>query len=156
MDVSFVEKETFYVYGYSVETTLEQNDQDVSALYDDFFHSGKETAFMELKGCEKGYYGLSWYTQGHERYRYLLGIAAGKDNAAPEKAVMKEVPKTSYAVARFPQGEDILKAWSEFFYNGIPAAGFKVNEMHNCYFEYYPGSAYGAFELWVPVVKAGV
>jgi predicted transcriptional regulator YdeE len=156
MEINLVEKEAFFICGYSVETTLVQNDKDVSALYDDFFRNGKEAILMNLNGSKKGYYGLSWYTQGHERYCYLLGMEIGQENTAPENAVLKNIPKTTYAMARFPHGEDILKAWNEFFYNEIPKTGFKVNEGHNLYFEYYPGSVYGEFELWVPVVKADV
>jgi predicted transcriptional regulator YdeE len=156
MKINSVEKETFFVCGYSVETTLTQNDKDVSALYDDFFRTGKEAMLMKLKGSKKGYYGLNWYTQGHERYCYLLGVEVGPENTAPENAVLKKVPKTTYAVAHFPQGEDIIKAWNEFFYNEIPKVGFKVNEEHNLYFEYYSGSVYGDFELWIPVLKMDV
>lgn len=156
MKIDLVEKETFYICGYLVETTLDQNDKDVSALYDDFFRSGKETILMHLEDSKKGYYGLSWYTHSHERYCYLLGLEVGRENTAPGNAVLKEVPRTTYAVACFPQGEDIIKAWNEFFYDEIPKAGIKVDEEHNFYFEYYPDSIYGKFELWVPVVKADV
>ncbi|MGE5558190.1 MAG: effector binding domain-containing protein [Bacillota bacterium] len=86
----------------------------------------------------------------------MLGIEVGQENVAPENAVLKKVSKTIYAMARFAQGEDIIKAWAEFFYNEIPKAGFKVNEEYNLYFEFYPGSVYGEFELWVPVLKADV
>ena len=153
MDINLVEKETFFICGYSVETTLEQNDKDVSALYDDFFQSGKEALLMNLEGSKKGYYGLSWYSQGHERYCYLLGLEVGHEDTVPGDAIMKVVPKTIYAMARFPQGEDIIKAWTDFFYNTIPRAGYKVNNEYNLYFEFYPGSVRGEFELWVPVVK---
>ncbi len=37
MEISIIEKETFLVCGFSVETTLTHNDKDISALYDDFF-----------------------------------------------------------------------------------------------------------------------
>jgi|AGTN01.1.fsa_nt_gi Uncharacterized protein conserved in bacteria len=156
MKINLVEQETFCICGYSVETTLEKNDEDIYALYDDFFRNSKEAILMNLEGSKKGYYGLIWYAQDHERYCYLLGVEVRQENIAPENAVLKKVPKTTYAVARFPQGEDIIKAWTAFFYNEIPKAGFKVNEKHNSYFEYYPDSVYGEFELWVPVVKADV
>ena len=155
MEIELVEKETVFLCGYSVETSLAENDRDVSALYDDFFRNGKEEILMNLKDSKKGYYGLSWYTQGHDRYCYLLGIEVGQENTAPENAVLKKIPKTTYAMARFPQGEDILKAWNAFFYNEIPSHGFRINEEHNLYFEFYPGSVHGEFELWVPVVKEG-
>ncbi len=154
MKINLVEEETFFICGYSVETTLAQNDKDISALYDDFFQGGKEAILTNLEGSKKGFYGLSWYTQGHERYCYLLGIEVGQENAAPENAVLKKVPGTTYAMAHFPQGEDIIKAWTEFFYNAIPRVGYKVNDEHNLYFEIYPVSVHGEFELWVPVVKA--
>lgn len=156
MEINLVEKETFFICGYSVETTLEQNDKDVSALYDDFFRSDKEAILMKLKGSKTGYYGLSWYTRDHEQYCYLLGAEVGPENTAPRNTVIKTLPKTIYAMARFPQGEDIIKAWTEFFYNTIPGAGYKVNDEYNLYFEFYPGSVHGEFELWVPVVKAEV
>ena len=155
MDINLIEKETFYICGYSVETTLVQNDQDVSALYDDFFGNSKEAILMSLTGSRQGYYGLSWYTQGHDRYNYLLGIEVGQENIAPEHAVIKKIPKTTYAMVHFPQGEDIIRAWTEFFYHGIPEIGYQVNEEQNLYFEYYPYSVKGQYELWVPVVKAG-
>ena len=156
MKIDIIKKDTFFICGYTVETTLEQNDKDVSILYDDFFNSHKEEILMNLKGSKKGYYGLSWYTQGHEKYCYLLGVEVGQEATAPQNAVLKKVPKTAYAMARFPQGENIINAWTEFFYNEIPKARFEVDEEHNLYFEYYPDSVYGEFELWVPVIKAKV
>lgn len=154
MEIHILERETFWICGYLVETTLAQKDKDVSALYDDFFHNDKEAILMNLDDSKKGYYGLSWYTKGHEQYNYLLGLEVGQENTAPENAVLKEIPKTTFAVARFPQGEDIIKAWTEFFYNEIPKAGFKVNAEYNLYFEYYPESVQGNYELWVPVLNA--
>lgn len=156
MEINLVIKDTIFICGYSVETTSAQNDKDVSALYSDFFNNDKEAILMNLKGSKKGYYGLSWYTQGHEQYCYLLGIEVGQENTTPYNAFLKKILRATYAVAHFPQGEDIIKAWTEFFYNEIPKAGFRVNEEHNLYFEYYPGSVNGEFELWVPVVKVDV
>ncbi len=154
MNMEIVERDTFWICGYWVETTLEQNDKDVAALYDDFFCNGKEEILMRLQGSRKGYYGLSWYTDGHERYCYLLGIEVAQRNNAPDNSILKEIPKTTYAVARFPKGEDIIKAWTEFFYHTIPDAGYNVNAIYNLYFEYYPSGIKEEFELWVPVVSA--
>ncbi len=111
---------------------------------------------MDLDGSKKGYYGLIRYIQGHERYCYLLGIEVAQENTIPESAVLMKVPKATYAMARFSQGEDIIKAWAEFFYHQIPKAGLEINDEHNLYFEYYPDSVCGEFELWVPVVKTDV
>lgn len=156
MEFNIVEKDTFFICGYSIETTLTENDKDISALYGDFFNNGKEAILMNLRGRKRGYYGLSWYTQGHEQYCYLLGIEVGQKNNAPPNATLKKVPKTTYAMSPFPKGKDIIKAWTEFFYNKIPKEGFKVNKEYNLYFEYYPNGVYEEFELWVPVVKTNV
>lgn len=156
MEVSIVKRDAFAVCGFCVETTKAHNDEDISALYDHFFNSGIEQLLMSLSGAKKGYYGLSWYAQGHERYCYLLGMEVGHGNIAPENSILKEVPEAVYARACFSQTADIIKAWTEFFYNEIPKAGLEVDCQFNAYFEYYPGSAHGDYELWVPVVKADV
>lgn len=151
--VELTERGAFCVCGYAVETTPEHNDRDVSKLYKDFFQDDKETVLRLLSGSKNGFYGLSWYTHGHERYCYLLGVEVANTNSAPANALIKTIAKTTYAVARFPGGADIIEAWNRFFYTDIPSAGFAPNERHGYYFEYYPGSVYGSYELWVPVVK---
>jgi len=150
--MKFVERDTFYICGYAVETTAVQNDTDISRLYSDFFDTDKEAALLRLKGSKKGYYGLSWYTQGHEKYYYLLGIEVGKENDPPENALLKTVTKTLYAVASYSHGKDIIEAWNEFYFTDIPNEGYAPNDQQNLYFEYYPESVYGDYELWVPVV----
>jgi predicted transcriptional regulator YdeE len=59
-------------------------------------------------------------------------------------------------VARFTKGENIIKAWTEFYYNEVPKTRYIVNEEQNLYFEYYPTNVNGEYELWIPVVKADV
>lgn len=154
MKIDLVERDTFLVCGYSTETTAAHNDKDISELYKDFFEHGKEAALLKMKGCKKGCYGLSWYTHKHEHYCYLLGKEVEQTDAIPDDALLKKVEKTTYAVAHFQKGEDIIKAWTDFFYHEIPEAGFQVNEEPNLYFEYYPGPVNAEYELWVPVVKA--
>jgi len=73
VEFNFAERETFYICGYAIETTAEQNSKDVSALYNGFFGSNKETILLNLNGSKKGYCGLSWYTQGRER-NFLIPI----------------------------------------------------------------------------------
>lgn len=153
MKLSILEKNTFYICGFYVETNASQNDKDIESLYHDFFDGGNETNLLELPGKKSGYYGLTWYTQGHEKYCYLLGFEVDQSNSIPQNALLKEIPKAKYAMVSFAQGTDIIEAWTEFFYKAIPQAGYSVNEDQNLYFEYYPDSVNGSFELWVPVVK---
>ena len=153
MEIRLAERGAFCVCGYAVETTLAQNDADIAALYRDFFENGGKAALEPNKGRETGYYGVSWYMQDHEKYCYLLGIAAGSDTAVSENAVLKRIPATLYAVAGFPGIENIIDAWSDFFYREIPQAGLRIDKRLNVYFEYYPGLVDEDYELWVPVVK---
>ena len=148
-----VNRDTFHICGYTVETTAAQNDRDVSGLYEDFFDTGKEEILLSLRGSRKGYYGLSWYTQGRERYCYLLGVEVDKENVPPDNAMLKTLEQTTYAVAYYRRGKDILKAWTEFFFTDIPAKGYTPNEKYNLYFEYYPEDVHGDYELWVPVIS---
>ena len=151
--MKFVERDTFYICGYAVETMAVQNDADISRLYSDFFNTDKEAVLLRLNGSRKGYFGLSWYTQGHEKYYYLLGIEVDKENDPPETALIKTVSKTVYAVASYSHGKDIIEAWNEFYFTDIPNEGYTPNDQQNLYFEYYPESVYGDYELWVPVVR---
>ncbi len=153
MEIKIVDREKFYVCGWAVETTPEKNDQDISRLYKTFFEEKKDETLLAHKGCQKGYYGLSWYTFEHERYCYLLGRETEESFSAPEGALLKAVPFATYAVARVPDGMDIKEAWTVFFYDDIPQQGFAPNEEHGFYFEYYPESVHGKCELWVPVIR---
>ena len=152
--MELIERDTFYIYGYAVETTAEQNDADVSRLFADFFDAGKDAGLRNLHGTGAGYYGLLWYTQGHEKYCYLLGVEADENNPIPAGALKKELCKTTFAVEHFPKSKDAIEAWTEFFYTDIPKEGLAPNAQYNMYFEYYPEDVDGDYQLWVPVVKA--
>ena len=162
MELKIVQRNGFCICGYAVETDAANNDSDISELYADFFSSGKEKILANLPGSKKGYYGLSWYTSGHERYCYLLGMEVSADIMPPEGAVLKEIPPAVFAYAGFPSqdlgksGTDVKQAWTDFFFTEIPAAGYTPDEAHGYYFEYYPESVHGKYELWTPVVKANV
>ena len=151
--MKLVERETFHVCGYAIETTASQNGEDLSKLYEDFFDSDKESLLLRLQSSKKGYYGLMWYTQGHEKYYYLLGIEVGGENEPPEDAMLKTITKTTYAITCYPHDKDTIEAWTEFFYRDIPKEGYAPDEQHNLYFEYYPKGVDEDYELWVPVVK---
>lgn len=157
MEIRSVYREDFYICGYSVETTLEENDKDIAALLQSYFHDGKSERIDEIaknKGPE--YYGLSWYTKLHERYRYLLGKEVVRPQTIPVGAEIKLVPKTHYAVGSFDRGTDIIQAWTDFFYSAVPGLGYTPNFEHGYWSEYYPDGVHGKYELWIPVVKASV
>lgn len=151
--MEIIERGAFHICGYAVETDAAHNADVLSKLYRDFFDNDKESVLLNLDGSKKGFYGLMWYTQGHEKYCYLLGIEVGGGCEPPDNAVLRTVPKTTYAVARYLHDKDILEAWDEFFFTDIPNEGYAPNEQFNLYFEFYPENVKGDYELWVPVVK---
>ena len=152
--MELLERPGLTVCGWSVNTNAEGNDADIAALFDDFFATGKDALLRGLPGSRPGYFGLTWYTDGHERYSYLLGVEVGADAEPPAGASLKTLPATRWAAARYPAEKNILEAWTEFFFTDIPEAGYGPNEPYNLYFEYYPGDVHADYQLWVPVVPA--
>ena len=152
--MKIIEREAFHVCGYAAQTTTEQNEVNLSALYDDFFEGDKEAVLRSLHGSKKGYYRVLWYTNSHEKYYYLIGIEVAEGNNAPENTMLMTAIKTTYAVASYPHDKDAIEAWGEFFYTDIPNSDYTVNAPLNFYFEYYPESINSDYELWVPVVNS--
>ncbi len=156
MQIELIERESFVVCGCTTVTTLGDNDADLSALYGDFFRGGWDTSLAAVRPAnEHGYYGVEWYTDGsHKSYGYLLGVHAVRGRSVPFGATVMDIPEATWAVARFPKGSDIIKAWTDFYADGIPAAGLGVDEGCNRFFERYPDRVDGDFELWVPVIPS--
>jgi len=153
MDIITVRRGGFCICGSAVETTLENNDADISKLYADFFASGLDKTLCGLPGAGAGYYGLEWYAENHKSFFYLLGREVSGGAPVPEGSVMKQIPPGFYAVTRLPAGSGLIEAWTEFFYDAVPAAGLAPDESHGFYFEYCPKDVRGECELWVPVVR---
>jgi predicted transcriptional regulator YdeE len=154
MQIRFIDKADFQICGFSVETSLEESNQDVEALYSDYFESDKVSMINNVaKSRTEEYYGLMWYLEGHERYHYLLGKETVSLSATSIKAELKEIPTALYAVASFEKDYDAVKAWTDFFFEAIPQAGYALDYEHGFFFEYYPDGVNGNYELWSPVVK---
>lgn len=80
----------------------------------------------------------------------------GGECELPVGSILKTIPKTTYAVSYYPHEKDAIEAWGEFFFTDIPNNGYSPNEQLNLYFEFFPESVEGDYELWVPVVKSNV
>lgn len=157
MKIRFVDRPGFQIVGYSVETSLDESEKDLAALYGDYFDSEKASSIDTVaKQNAAAYYGLMWYLQGHTRYRYLLGKETANLTLVPAGADVKEIPAAHYAVATFKRDSDGIKAWTDFFFEAIPAAGCAPDYEHGFFFEYYPDGVSGDYELWTPVVNADV
>lgn len=148
MELKLQSRNTFYICGYFIETSLETCGEDLSKLWRDF-ETNKEELF-NVFGYKNDFYGLMWYTENH-RYCYLIGIEVDGISKAPTGACCKCVPGTNYAIALVPQTLSAVEAWTEYFEEILPNAGYIPNAEHGMNFEYYPGK--GAYELWTPVIK---
>jgi len=155
MQIRFIERSDFQISGYSVETSLDESGKDVAVLFSDYFNTEKAALIDNVaKNKAAEYYGLMWYLEGHERYRYLLGKETVNPSVIPAEAESKELLAALYAVASFEKDDDNTKAWTDFFFEAIPQVGYAPDYEHGFFFEYYPDGVNGDYELWTPVVKA--
>ena len=149
MEIKLVERSEFIIGGFSIETTLVNSNRDTEILYNDF-NNGKMELLSNFTKNTKEYYGVLWYTKLHESYKYLIGqeiIEKTKDFE------IKIIPKGMYAYSKFPKDYDGIKAWTEFYEEGIPKTGYKPKEKDDIAFEYYPNGLNGEYELWSLVEK---
>jgi predicted transcriptional regulator YdeE len=149
MEVKLVERKEIIIGGFSVETTLENNEKDLELLYNDFHKSKKDLLHGFTKNTTE-YFGVIWYTKLHESYKYLLGQKI-MDIIYDIETIL--IPEGLYAFAKFPQGYDGIKAWTDFYQVGIPKTGYKPKEISDIAFEYYPNGLNGEYELWSLVEK---
>ena len=153
MDIKIVHlEEPNKIAGFSVETTLENNSQDLDLLYNDFLHNGKREILNNITKNNREYYGVIWYTILHKKYKYLLGQkVVSKING--EKMDIKIIPEGKYCKSKFPVKYDGIKVWTDFYSLDIPQTGYKPKEIDDIAFEYYPNGFDGEFELWSLVEK---
>jgi len=149
MEVKLVQRKEIIIGGFSVETTLENSQNDVEVLYKDFYN-GKMQILNNLTEKTNEYYGVIWYTKLHESYMYLIGQEISKKSKDFET---KTIQEGQYAYSKFPKNYDGIKAWTEFYEKGIPEIGYKPIEKNDIAFEYYPNGLDGDYELWSLVEK---
>jgi len=156
MQIPLLTKSDFQICGCYVETSLTEHNSDVSALYERYFNSGiaeRISAVTDDYGTE--YYSVTWYTQLHERYRYLFGKKVNNPTLLPTEFESKSVPAARYAVASFSQGQDVYQAWTDFLNTMLPNAGY-TPDIDGNFIEYFPDGIYGRYEIWAPLVNADV
>lgn len=156
MQIPLLEKSNFQICGCYVETSLSEHNKDVSTLYERYFNGDiaeRISAITKDSGTE--YYSVTWYTQLHVRYRYLFGKLANAPIILPTEFELKNIPAARYAIASFPQGQDVYQAWTDFLNTILPNAGYTPNIDGN-FIEYFPEGIYGRYDIWAPVVNADV
>jgi len=147
LDIRLQNRKSFTVWGYSVETNLENSHLDVGKLWKD--HKDK---LQFLADSSQGLYGVMWYTDDtHKKYFYMLAIHIDDVEKVTEKKNIQrlEIPEGLYAVATLPDNADLTQAWTEFYFKELPAHELETNHQHGIFFEWYP--AEGGVELWNPV-----
>ena len=156
MQIPLVKKSDFQICGCYVETSLTEHNKDVSALYEMYFNSGiSERISLVTDDYGTEFYSVTWYTQLHERYRYLFGKKANSPVNFPTEYELKSIPAADYAIASFPQGQDVYQAWVDFLNSILPNAGY-TPDIDGNFIEYFPEGIYGRYEIWAPVVNTDV
>jgi len=156
MQIPLLKKSDFQICGCYVETSLTEHNKDVSALYERYFNSDTaERISAVTDDCGTEYYSVTWYTQLHERYRYLFGKKVNNPTLLPTEFELKSVPAARYVVASFPQGQDVYQAWTDFLNTMLPNAGY-TPDIDGNFIEYFPDGIHGRYEIWAPLVNADV
>jgi len=151
MEVKIVERnEEMIVGGFSVELTNESETEDAEILWSDLYKD-KMKRLSNFAKNTKEYYGLLWYIKLHEDHKYLAGQEIIEETKEFETKI---IPKGIYACSNFPQKYDRIKAWTDFYNEGIPRMGYKPIEQNDIAFEYYPNGREEEYELWSLVEKA--
>ncbi len=147
MDFHLVQRDSFSICGYCVETCLKTCGQGLAKLWEEYGRK-KELLYARF-GRRNDFYGLMWKTGG-ERYCYLIGIEVPAESNLPAGTVRKEIPPARYAVASVPADRSAVEAWTEYYCQTLPEAGYEPSAGHCFDFEYYrEGGSY--YELWTPV-----
>ena len=149
MEVKLIEREEIIIGGFSKETTLENNENDLSILLNEFYNGKMELLNNFTKNTIE-YYGVIWYTKLHQNYKYLIGQKITNES---NNFDIKIIPKGIYAYSSFSKCFDVIRAWTEFYQTGISNIGYKPKEKDDVAFEYYPNGLNNEYELWSLVEK---
>jgi DNA gyrase inhibitor GyrI len=152
MEVRLVEiKEEIIVGGFSIESTGETFVKDLESLYNDFTHSGKMKSLNNVTKNDHEYYAVTWYD--HEMKGEFAWLLGQKINGKTDNLETKTITKGEYAVTKFPPKHDAIKAWTDFYAEGIPKMGYKPIQENNIAFVLYPNGLDGENEYWALVEK---
>lgn len=147
MDFHLIQRDSFSICGYCVETSLKTCGPDLAKLWKEYGRK-KEQLFSKF-GRRDDFYGLMWKTGG-QRYCYLIGIDVPAGSEMPEETIRKDIPPAKYAVASVPAARSAVEAWTEYYNRALPEAGYEPNAVHGFDFEYYREDS-SFYELWTPV-----
>lgn len=152
MNLRFCNRQTFFVAGYCVETSLETCGMDLDKLWKDYA-SDKKNIFG-LFGSREDFYGVMWKTKASKnKYFYLIGMDVTKAENLPEKIEIKQIPAAEYAIVSVPPFLSAVDAWTEFYDKVLPENNYAPAVGHAFDFEYYPSGVGKEYELWTPVQK---
>jgi predicted transcriptional regulator YdeE len=144
MNVRIEKKDTFYVSGYSLETSEEVLERDCAML--------REKYEDELRSVSKDLYFIAY---GDDSLKeggmiYHLGAKTVSKASATTGATYIEVPATSFAIATVPKGASVLATWHEFFeLFEKEVLEVDLNLEYKYHIEAFDEK--GVCELWIPV-----
>jgi len=145
MDMRIEKKDTFYVSGYSMETSEETLEKDCAML--------REKYEDKLRLISDRLYFIAWMSKENVMI-YHFGVETPDNMPATEGATCVEIPAAYFAVGTVPKGEPILAAWYKYFETVESTLGIAIDVEYPVHFEYFDEN--GICELCSPVVKPEV
>jgi len=106
MDIRIENRNTFYVSGYSVETSEASLEKDCVML--------REKHEDKLRSISDHLYFVSWMAK-EGVMAYLFGVETTSKTPATNGAICMEIPATGFAAATVLDGAPVLATWYDFF-----------------------------------------
>jgi predicted transcriptional regulator YdeE len=155
LKIEIVKRDAFQVCGYAVPTTLREygREGNRAELINNYRTHDPSGELSKLSDTPDELFALAWYASPGKVIEYLLGYAVPDGTVAPEGALVKHVAPATYAVGSFDAGTDIVRIWTEFYYEAGSTAGFQPDLQHDVWFEYYPEGLNGRYQLWIAVTQ---
>jgi predicted transcriptional regulator YdeE len=153
MHIEIVELGEFQVAGHGVTTTLSDYGRvrNRTELFGNYFQAGDVGDIAKVADNPEEYYALAWFLNPDREIRYLLGQGVNGGQDIPPGAELRKVAPATYAKAVFPEGTNIEKVWTDFYYQAGSGLSYSPNYNHDVWFERYPDGLDGRFELFIAV-----
>lgn len=163
-----VQKSSFYVAGYALHTSYEENKQvsEIRAFWNNFGIDGLEQKIYDIvQPLDHGEYCISFPPDySTNEFTYVIGVKPDKLNNLPPDLFVGEVPEATYAVFTTPRASyaknqfanAIRGTWRYIYEIWFPNSGYELAE-GKVEYEFYDERCHeevgAVMEIYIPIEK---